>query len=294
MTDQQGSGDGGAASDRGSLSDIGAERARLATDASASPADRRAPVARWVVSLSEPLMSTLRRADVDADMASFIDRNPRWACRWAAGVLHDVSRTLPPDDPWLRLSGTIDLARISVGEPGAVEETWLEHRHPEGAPPPGETGAVLPDGQRFGSVGDSGDILLPDLGAPESDIGLVGLAEPLPDLAAGVAGFVSAPPAELVRTLTAVHQHLWLAGLTGKSEESAGVAFLGVLSPVIRRFVHRRRVYTGQDDPFPSVAGFAWMARADRLMSEDRTIDQELGLASEAAIDPAAYRDLMV
>lgn len=255
-------------------------------------ADRRAPVARWVMTLSEPLLSVEVRSECEVAMARFIGSNDRWACHWFAGFIFDVVSTLPPNDPWRHLSATVDLALLSVGERGRGD-TLLRFDNPRGAEAPAETGAVLPSGARFGTAEDSSDVLVSDFGAPDADIGLVALAEPLDDLSSAIAGFATSNVEAFGATLAKIYHHLWLASdFAGETEKTSGERFLQAVGPVLRRFIHRRRIYTGSDDPFPSVAGFAWMARADRLMDGNRNISSELGLARSASIDPGAYDDL--
>lgn len=255
--------------------------------------DRRSPVARWVLTLSEPLLSTNRRIQADEEMAKFIGSNSQWACFWFAGFMCDVVSTLPPDDPWRLLSSRIDLSAISIGEPGTDADTVLSWRNPQGAAAPETgTGSVFPDGRRFGSERDSDDLVMPDLGEADVDMGLVALAEELDDLASGVAGFATSNVEAFADALAKIYHHIWLADYTGESAVPTGVRFLNAVAPALRRFIHRRRIYLGQDDPFVNIAGFAWMARADRLVGGTRRISAELGLAREAQIDPGAYRDM--
>lgn len=255
-------------------------------------ADRRAPVARWVMTLSEPLLSTERRVTLDSDMAAFISANHQWAVYWFAGAISDIVATLPGNDPWRQLSASIDLTMISLGESSSEAETRIWFQNPQGESPPGGTRAVFPDGRTFGSPEDSSDLVAPDIGPADSDIGLAALIEPLGDLSSAVGGFATADVESFCSALERVWHHLRLAEFSDETRVSAGFAFLTTVAPVLRRFIHRRRIYTGMDDPFPTLAAFSWMARADRLIRGPRRISAELGLAHEAAIEPGAYDEL--
>lgn len=255
-------------------------------------ADRRAPVARWVVTLCEPLVSTERRLQADTEMAQFVGSNSQWAAHWFAGFIVETLMTLPPDDPWRHLSATIDFGVISLGQSG-LDDNKVEFRNPRGAPSPTSTGSVLPSGQRFGTPEDSADIVSSAMGRADADIGLAALVDPLDDISSAIAGFATASVEAFDVILTKTYHHLWLSSdFGGQTEDPSGQRFLAAVAPVLRRFIHRRRVYTGLDDPYPSLAGFAWMARADRLMDGNRNISSELGLARSAAIDPGAYAEL--
>lgn len=265
--------------------------------------ESRGAVSRWVVTLTEPLISTRRREMLDADMAWFINQKPVWAYHWTAGVLHDLAHTLPPDDPWRGLSATIDLAALTIRTAADTADTpdagrdldpRLEFHNPTGAAPPASTGAALPDGQAFGTVADSADLIAPELGDPETDVGLAGLVEPLGPVSSAIAGFATADIEVLLGALSQVHQRVWRAGFTGDTSAHPGVRFLDAVAPVLRRYIHRRRLYTGPDDTFPTVAGFGWIARADRLCGSSQPLSAELGLAETAAINPASYRDLVL
>jgi hypothetical protein len=249
--------------------------------------DRRAPVARWMMGLAEPLLSTERRVALDVEMAAFCASHSTWAVYWFAGFIDDVVSTLPPEDPWRGLSATLDLAALSLtGEPDLGQ---ISFDNPLGRPPPDATGAVLPDGRAFGTSADSDDLLIADIGPPTSDIGVVALAEPLDPVSAALAGFATAGVDRLHQVLGQVARCLHV---DGQDQPEAAARFLSVMAPVLRRFIHRRRTYTGPEDPFPLVVGFAWMARADRLVAGQGKVSSELGLAAEGALPPGTYDDL--
>lgn len=250
--------------------------------------DRRRPVAHWIISLSEPLLSTAQRKSADDGLTEFIGRNVNWTCWWFAGFLHDIAHTLPPDDPWRHLSATIEFGATSASE---HPETFT-HTTPGGAAAPTSTGAIFADESPFGQISDSDDLIAPGLGSPDTDLALAGLIEGLDDLSAAVVAVASANVEVLARTLMTIHRHLWLAEFTGATDDRPSEAFLRTISAALRRLIHRRRIYTGPADEFPSLAGFAWMARADRLVRGKEPQPNEVDLVSEGAIDPTAYRDL--
>lgn len=240
--------------------------------------DRRAAVARWIITWSEPLLSTRARANADAAMAQFIQRNSRWSIAWFAGVISDVAATLPPEDPWRRLS-----ARLEVGEGEPLTFT-----HPLGAPAPETTGAVRPDGIAFSGLADSTDIVFSDLVEAPFDLGLAAVTEEIDPRTAAVIGFSAANVSMVHTALDRIYHDLWWSSFEGNRNE-VGPAFLEIAGDALRRLVHRRRTYTSQDDPFANVAGFAWMARADRVVAGTRNIDSEIPLARDARIDPGEY-----
>lgn len=271
------------------------KRAHLSAVPEKSGADGRAPVARWVITLSEPLLSTRRRAVADEAMARFIARNSHWATAWFAGYLCDVTATLPPEDPWRRLSATLDLPALSRSNDADDQESRLVLENGEGAKPPVSTGAVNHDGSRFGSLADFTDLVMGELGAADLDLGLAAVADDLDDLTAAVIGFSASNPGAMESVLAKIYHHLWLAEFSGEEGEDvrpAGEVFLGVVGGALRRLIHRRRAYTGADDPFPSVVGFAWMARADRIVGSKRNVASEIGMARAAQIDPGTYDEM--
>lgn len=275
------------------MSDTEPERPRLAAVPDENTADRRAPVARWVITLSEPLISTRQRTIADRQMARFISRNSRWATAWFAGVISDIAETLPPDDPWRRLSAYADFALISLGESSADPDTWAEFTNPHGEPAPGVTGAVCPGGEAFGTVRDSTDLVMSELGPADLDIGLAAVSEDVDSLTAAIIGFSASNSQALESVLTRVYHHMWLAAFSGREGVGdAGETFLEIVGEALRRIIHRRRAYTGAEDPFPTVAGFAWMARADRIVAGGRNIASEVSLARDARIDPGAYGEM--
>ena len=267
-----------------------------------SVVERRAPAASWVMGLSEPLLSTRRRTHLDAEMSRFITTNPQWAAYWFAGVCHDLLASLPAPDPWRHLAGALDLGRV-VAECGLTR--W-EVRSGETeiictpGPAPAEkragSGAWLPDGRDFGTENDSMDLIPSGFGDSTTDVALVGLTEPLTTPAAALAALAGDVEvgalawSKLFHTLSSAQHSVGFVSRVG-----AGEVFLELASSVMRRLIHRRRIYTGPEDPFPSVLAFAWLARADRLvLTPSRAISAEIELNADARIDDDMYDDLRI
>lgn len=273
------------------MSDTDPERPRLAAVPENTTADKRAAVARWIVTLSEPLISTRARETADKNMSAFIATNSHWASAWFAGVISDIAQTLPPDDPWRQLSAFIDLAMISTGHTDSDPDSKESFTNDRGAAAPTQTGATRPDGQPFGGVQDSTDLVMGELGPNELDLGLAAVADDLDPLTSAIIGFSASNTQALESVLSRIYHHLWLAGAF-RDERHAGDVFLDVAGEALRRVIHRRRAYTGTDDPFPAVAGFAWMARADRVVSGHKNIASEITLSRDARIDPGSYETM--
>lgn len=252
--------------------------------------DQRAPVSKWILTLSEPLISTRARAEADRQMAAFIDRNYQWSTNWFAGFMSDLMRTLPPNDPWRHLSAFIDLSEISRGVPATTADNRLSFHHRDALkPPPRRTGAYRVDGSPFGKFTDAADLVAGDLvDEPGLDIGLTALADPINPLTAALIGFAGANIELLASVTSKVYHHL----LIPRIAEGAGDEFLDAAGSALRWIIHRRRSYTGHDDPFPTLAGFAWMGRADRVTAGEKSIASEPSMARDALIDPSAYDDL--
>jgi hypothetical protein len=257
-----------------------------------APINGRSTVAKWVLTLSEPLVSTSQRIAIDKEMAAFVKKSPHWAANWFAGVLTDIMSTLPPADPWRRLSGTVDLAAIYDDAKESAEQGRVTFQNREGAKPLATTGAVLPDGSPFGTYTNATDLVMSELGEPVHDEKLIAVALGMDPLAAAILALAGSNVEALAATLDKIYHRLWTAEFSGHSNVDPGAAFLEAAGSALQWAIHRRRAYTGNDDPFPSILGFAWMARADRVTNGGRNIASELGLARDAKIDPSAYDDL--
>ena len=110
---------------------------------------------RWATGLTEPLLSTAARVAADDAMRERAGRHPRWAAVLFAGALADVLTTLPPDDPWRRLSARI--GELRVGSPPRDDlGTGAWRRGAPGGP------------RRFGTWRDAADLTGPPTGPATS------------------------------------------------------------------------------------------------------------------------------
>ncbi|MGL5827743.1 MAG: hypothetical protein ACRCYU_23485 [Nocardioides sp.] len=263
--------------------DFDAPPLTLVPDQESGVSDQRAAVARWVINLCEPLIATDTRAVVDDDMAKVVERAPKWVELWFAGWLRDLAMTLPADDPWRNLSATLDLSDLAPPFGDSV--------HEHGANPPPDTGARREDGEPFGSLYDSSDLVMPEQRDSTTDFTLAAVVEPLRPESAAILGLTGSTAEKLSGALGSLFHGLWIASLR-KSGKPAGPEFLAIVGAAVRWLAHRRRVYVGLDDPFVCVSGFAWMARADRLLAGTGVVTDDLALVQTGQIDESAYRDL--
>lgn len=256
-------------------------------------ADRRSEVARWVVTLSEPLVSTEQRAAADEAMGRFIDRNSDWACAYFAGLLTDLTSTLPPDDPWRHLAGLIDLDQIATGQSlddASKRLAWSN----DPIHFPATTGAVTASGRTFGTSQDSADLITVDVPDPTTFTKIAAVNANLSPLAAAILAFSSADAATVQSVLLKVYHSLWQANeMAGITTDSAGTSLLKTAGQALRWITHRRRVYTFDDDGFANMLGFAWIGKADRAHANN-SISKEARqkLVEEGQIDPRLYREM--
>ncbi len=259
------------------------------------PADRRVEVARWVVTLSEPLLRTADRSQTDQAMAAFINRNRDWACAYFAGLLTDLSGSLPRDDPWTCLSATIDLDQVASDHPSGDPDRKLVWAG--AAPLPEDTGATivgLPGHQPrvFGTRTDALDLVPLDVVDPSASREMASLTVNLAPLSAALVGFASADARTMQFVLSEVCHHLMLAFLSSATTDTVGESLLKTAGQAVQWLVHRRRQYLGgDDDGFAHTVGFEWMSKADRV-NTGKPIATESSLRGLSHIPADAYRDL--
>lgn len=221
---------------------------------SKNPADISA---RWAITLVEPLLSVRRRIVAEDDMAALCRSKPAWATAFLGGVLADLVRSLPDDDPWRALSARI--GTLSTGDS-----------------PPQQTGAVRADGRVFGTWHDAEDLVGLVFATPEIDVALAAVAEPLSPAAAAVLAISAAGWEAAARALRATHalavpaeQDLppevsypeqWRAGVSGRELYEVGTTAL-------HWALFRRRSYGYTDDPWPVESCFRWGWRADQIVA---------------------------
>ena len=255
-------------------------------------ADRRSEVARWVVTLSEPLVSVEQRAAAEDAMARFIDRNSDWSCVYFAGLLTDIASTLPPDDPWRHLAGMIDLDQIATGK-SLDDPTKRLAWSNDPIAFPAVTGAVTATGRAFGTSQDSADLITVDVPDPSTFTKIAAVNANLSPIAAAFVAFSSADAATMQSVLLKVYHALWQANeMAGLTTDSAGTSLLKTVGPALRWLTHRRRTYTFEDDGFVNMLGFAWIGKADRAHANN-SISKEARqqMVKEGLIDPREYRE---
>lgn len=253
-----------------------------------SPADRRAEVARWIVTWTEPLIDDSSRLRTSREMGRFIERNSDWSCAFLAGVLTDLAHSLPADDPWRHMAALIDLDQVATGRAAEDPNRRLARRS-ERAPLPALTGAVTVEGRPFGTRKDALDLLSPGVADASVDVGMAAVATNLSPLAAALVAFGAHDARTLQYVLNQTYHHLWMANFASLIDQSAGQALLDASGAAIRWLIHRRRAYTGPEDPFPNMVGFNWISVADRVNAGTPILDEAGRLAKQGAIDAEMY-----
>ncbi len=87
---------------------------------------------RWICHLADPLQSPVRKIAADLQLAETCRRDSNWTAAWMGGVIADLVRALPDDDPVRSLSAVIPGGPVR-GNP----------------PEPDKGGAWWPDGRPF-------------------------------------------------------------------------------------------------------------------------------------------------
>ncbi|GEL47775.1 hypothetical protein CHO01_28910 [Cellulomonas hominis] len=196
--------------------------------------------AAWAAALCEPLISTRRRADLDAAMRQRATESPRWAVIFFAGMVSDQIQTLPAEDPWRHLSARAgDLTRCDVPRP------------------PDSTGAVS-GGDVFGQPSQGEDLVDLSPGDPGAEVTSAALADGLEPPAAAVLAFAADG---------------WRAAAGALEEVLAqGHEVFEIGADALRWAVWRRRAYVGADDDLTMLSAMQWAWRAQAL-SEGGALD---------------------
>jgi hypothetical protein len=181
------------------------------------------PYRRWLSGLHDGLVGFDTRAESEGQMLSHVGVRPACFAAFVSGVVADLLRSLPAEDPW----------RHTIVVEGAVTSVR---------------------GDPFGTWADAADL-----------------------------HSRSYPDVRLDHNLAALHPALtksaaWVIHLGGQgwsvAYEALGSAIDGGISAeelfadgsaAMRWVMHRRRAYTGADDPYPSVVTAAWVRRAIRV-----------------------------
>lgn len=211
-------------------------------------------VSRWMVALSEPLLDTEARVQIEAEMVELVARRPHWFAAWLSGFLSDVVRSLDAEDPWRNLT-------IVDGQ------------------------AVHPDRSPFGTWVDASDIVHVSIEDIRADIGLAALENPLHDTAAQLVAVASQG---WDATLTWCEANLVKAATLSPDEAAE---FFKIASSALRWAIHRRRLFAGIEDPFVQVSGVAWISRADKMTSGEPWDEARAARHLEAnKVQPGTYR----
>ena len=176
--------------------------------------------ARWLASLFDGLVSPESRVANECQLLLQVRARPLMFATFVSGVVSDLLRSLPAEDPW-RHTTLVQGAVLSVR------------------------------GDLFGTRVDATDLIVPSHPDFSSDSSLAALDSPLSKSAALVIHLCarnwSAARETLIESI--------VGGLTAEELYPNG-------SAAIRWVMHRRRTYTGADDPYSSVVTSAWIRRA--------------------------------
>lgn len=213
---------------------------------------------RWVCATTTPYVPAPTLESATTRFGAAIDHS-EVLLALPATVLAALVGSLPPDDPWRGLSGTLVLgSQGRLADPSAV----VARRRGLGAPPPTNTGAVLPDGSHFGGPGSCRDLLFGEttstLGAdlPSPASALIAFAIDGPEVAHHAlvdyyASLVAAawrrsrsqPSSGPARDSTGTRESV-RTPLLGATETRRGQAILGsVIAPAVRWLLWRRSAY---------------------------------------------------
>lgn len=248
-----------------------------------------ATLVTWSLTLTEPLLSLKRRARLEDGLARAHVTDRELVELFLAGIVSDMVRTLPANDPWTELSARI--GDVTVGQE-----------------PPGATGAVTAAGKPFGTWRDALDQTPLLHASPFDDPGLAALAgdDMVPEasaiLAAGATGW---------RETAAMVAAAYAAGPSSPGDYSAitdirtretyarGAALHHTREAAVqavRWAIHRRRAYVGSEDAWPSESAFRWAWRVTRQASGQKWSpdDVEHAIAAEQLRVPTSRRNAEV
>lgn len=215
-------------------------------------------LANWASTLTEPLLHPKLRNRLEGNLARAHREHPDRVHLFLAGVTSDAILSLPSADRWRHLSGRV--GAITVGED-----------------PPEDDGATGSNGSPFGTWRDAVDVagFSDDAVTPWDDQNLIALTEPphphsMAILAAGAVGYRAAarlirqvqavgdappPPLEGVEEMPFLNNPDYLALHALTHARTCAVE-------AVRWAIHRRRSYTGPNDPWlvDGIATWAWRA----------------------------------
>lgn len=213
----------------------------------------------WSAALCEPLISTTRRSQLDAQMRQRAAETPLWAATFLGGMISDAIRTLPSEDPWRHMP-----ARMRVGQ---VSLTRGDIPHP-----PEATGALLRN-EAFGSPDSGKDLVDLTPGDPSSAVASAALVEGLNHVSGAVLAFGADGWKHSTEALVAVPR--------------GGRDLFDTGADALRWALWRRRTYVGLDDPMTMLSAMQWAWRAQQVLEsgEVELSDSEMELIAQAISD---------
>ena len=188
--------------------------------------------------MHEPLVSARSRLTIGLEFDEQARLHPQWASVWFAGLISDAIQTLPDQDPWRHLTGTVKVNGDDLIARGKF-------------PVPTETGAIGHRGD-FGTWHDTTDVRMAEMDDPALDIGLAVVADPIPKESAALLAFAGQGWASLNTAIGLL--------ATGVNE-----SIFDLCEPAVRWAYFRRNIYVGNDDPYIVFSAFAWLYRADMM-----------------------------
>ena len=211
-------------------------------------------VARWVVSLCEPLISTSERAQLDEQMSALSLDNAEWLNTWFAGTLCSTVLSLPREDPWRKLSAAFYPAN----------ETKTHIFEFDSVPIPQVTGARS-KGKSFGTRRDHTDMIVPEFNDWLTDLQLAAVTKELDPWSSTLVGFAGGGFDTTRSVMNEMHAEIVDQRKAQLNPATKDMFY--VLSEALKYVIHRRRAYVGSDDEFVWSKGFQWIARTDQIIS---------------------------
>lgn len=219
-------------------------------------------LARWALTLNEPLLPLARRRYLEDDLLSVCTVAPMWTSVALGGVLADMVRSLPSDDPWRHLTGRV--GTITVGDD-----------------PPTEDGARSADGSPFGTWRDGLDLLEEIYSHPSLDPALAAVATDLQPVAAGLIASGSygwrassamiqwlADPTRSPVTDMGPSSNIVMLDTKRPLSAPGGRRVYDAVTAALRWVVWRRRCYMPGDlDTWPGESLYRWGWRADQIVT---------------------------
>lgn len=205
-------------------------------------------VARWAITMTEPLIATQRRIELDDAMRMVCMTHPEWATNFFGGVIANLIRSLENGDPFRHLAARLACREGEDLVRGAAELT------------PETTGAVAPSGSPFGTHDDCVDLTGPVHGLLDQDPALAAVETPLSTISAAVLAICADGWQAGRDALDAVHAN------NPRNFDSVYI----VAAPALRWAAHRRRASgASTEDDWVIRSINLWAARAELATNGD-------------------------